>query len=168
MTGKTDMVPVLNLPSHLSQPSQSENVPIFDRGTRCYFAPENHAFGANPGKEKGNSQPRRTSRRLPAVLPPVGRRVASWGGGGVRIPSSLFGRVWGSVSVRRKRSRRKGRRRGHPRPGHFCPQCGQLRRSTSGVVEGDFRRAVGSRTEMIPQLREKLRGRSKISRRKMK
>ena len=29
MTGKTDMVPVLNLPSHLSQPSQSENVPIF-------------------------------------------------------------------------------------------------------------------------------------------
>ena len=168
MTGKTDMVPVLNLPSHLSQPSQSENVPIFDRGTRCYFAPENHAFGANPGKEKGNSQPRRTSRRLPTVLPPVGRFVASQGGGGVRIPPGPFGGVSGSFSVRRKRSRRKGRRRGHPRPGHFCPQCGQLRRSTTGVVEGDFRRAVGSRTKMIPQLREKLRGRSKISRRKMK
>lgn len=168
MTGKTDMVPVLDLPSHLSQPSQSENVPIFDRGTRCYFAPENHAFGANPGKEKGNSQPHRASRRLPAVLPPVGRCVASQGEGGVRIPSSLFGRVLGSFSVRRKRSRRKGRRRGHPRPSHFCPQCGQLRRSTTGVVEGDFRRAVGSRTKMIPQLREKLRGRSKISRRKMK
>ena len=86
MTGKTDMVPVLDLPSHLSQPSQSENVPIFDSGTRCYFVPKNHAFGANPGKEKGNSQPRRTSRPLPAVLPPVGRCVASWGGGGVRIP----------------------------------------------------------------------------------
>ena len=168
MTGKTDMVPVLNLPSHLSQPSQSENVPIFDRGTRCYFTPKNHDFGANPRKEKESSQPHRTSRRLPAVLPPVGRCVASQGGGGVRIPPSLFGRVLGSFSVRRKRSRREGRRRGHPRPGHFCPQCGQLRRSTTGVVEGDFRRAVGSRTEMIPQLREKLRGRGKISRRKMK
>ena len=168
MTGKTDMVPVLNLPSHLSQPSQSENVPIFDSGTRCYFAPENHAFGANPGKEKGNSQPRRTSRQLPAVLPPVGRCVASQGGGGVRIPPGLFGRMLGSFSVRRKRSRRKGRRRGRPRPGHFCPQCGQLRRSTSGVVEGIFRRAVGSRTEIIPQLREELRGYSKKLRRKMK
>ena len=168
MTGKTDMVPVLNLPSHLSQPSQSENVPIFDRGTRCYFAPENHAFGANPGKEKENSQPHRASRPLPAVLPPVGRCVASQGGGGVRIPPSLFGRVLGSFSVRRKRSRRKGRRRGRPHPGHFCPQCGQLRRSTSGVVEGIFRRAVGSRTEIIPQLREELRGYSKKLRRKMK
>lgn len=168
MTGKTDMVPVLNLPSHLSQPSQSENVPIFGSGTRCYFVPENHDFGANPRKKKRNSQSHRASRPLPAVLPPVGRCVTSWGGGGVRVPPSLFGRVLGSFSVRRKRSRRKGRRRGHPRPGHFCPQCGQLRRSTTGVVEGDFRRTVGSRTEMIPQLREKLRGRSKISRRKMK
>lgn len=168
MTGKADMVSVLDLPSHLSQPSRSENVPIFARGTQCRFAPENHAFGANPGKKKGNSQPRRTSCPLPAVLPPVGRCVTSWGGGGVRVPPSLFGRVLGSFSARRKRSRRKGRRRGRPRPGHFCPQCGQLRRSTSGVVEGDFRRAAGSRTEMIPQLREKLRGRGKISRRKMK
>lgn len=168
MTGKTDMVPVLNLSSHLSQPSQSENVPIFDRGTRCYFAPENHDFGANPRKKKESSQPHRASRRLPAVLPPVSRCVASWGEGGVRIPPGLFGRVLGSFSVRRKRSRRKGRRRGRPRPGHFCPQCGQLRRSTTGVVEGDFRRAVGSRTEMIAQLREKLRGYSKKLRRKMK
>ena len=162
------MVPVLNLPSHLSQPSQSENVPIFDSGTRCYFAPENHDFGASPGKEKGNSQPHRASRPLSAVLPPADRCVASQGEGGVRIPPSSFGSVSGSFSVRRKRSRRKGRRRGRPRPGHFCPQCGQLRRSTSGVVEEDFRRAVGSRTEIIPQLREKLRGRGKISRRKMK
>ena len=65
MTGKTDMVPVLNLPSHLSQPSQSENVPIFDRGTRCYFAPENHDFGANPGEEKGNSQSHAPRARCP-------------------------------------------------------------------------------------------------------
>lgn len=128
MTGKADMVSVLDLPSHLSQPSQSENVPIFDSGTRCHFAPENHDFGANPGKEKESSQPHRASRRLPAVLPPVSRCVASWGEGGVRIPPSLFGRVLGSFSVRRKRSRRKGRRRGHPRPGHFCPQCGQFHR----------------------------------------
>ena len=83
------------------------------------------------------------------------------------LPAYL-GACWGSFSVRRKRSRRKGRRRGRPHPGHFCPQCGQLRRSATGVVEGDFRRAVGSRTAMIPQLREKLRGRGKISRRKMK
>ena len=77
MTGKTDMVPVLNLPSHLSQPSQSENVPIFDSGTRCYFAPENYDFGANPGREKGNYQSHCISRPLPAVLPPAGRYVAS-------------------------------------------------------------------------------------------
>ena len=147
MTGKTDMVPVLNLPSHLSQPSQSENVPIFDRGTRCYFAPENRDFGANPGKEKGHSQSHRASRRLPAVLPSVSRCVASWGEGGVRIPPSLFGSVLGSFSAHRKRSRRKGRRRGRPHPGHFCPQCGQLRRSTTGAVEGNFRRTVGSRAE---------------------
>lgn len=100
--------------------------------------------------------------RLWAVVRPRRAEV------GYGYPPGLFGRVLGSFSVRRKRSRRKGRRRGRPRPGHFCPQCGQLRRSTSGVVEGDFRRAAGSRTEMIPQLREKLRGRGKISRRKMK
>ena len=77
MTGKTDMVPVLNLPSHLSQPSRSENVPIFDSGTRCYFTPKNHDFGANPEKEKENFQSHRASRRLPAVLPPADRCVAS-------------------------------------------------------------------------------------------
>lgn len=96
MTGKTDMVPVLNLPSHLSQPSQSENVPIFGRGTRCYFVPENHDFGANPRKEKRNSQSHRASRPLPTVLPPVGRCVASWGGGGVRIPPAYLGACWGA------------------------------------------------------------------------
>ena len=128
MTGKTDMVPVLNLPSHLSQPSQSENVPIFDSGTRCYFAPENHDFGASPGKEKGNSQPHRASRPLSAVLPPADRCVASQGGGRVRIPPGPFGGVSGSFSVRRKSSRRKGWRRAHPHPGHFCPQCGQFHR----------------------------------------
>lgn len=128
MTGKTDMVPVLDLPSHLSQPSQSENVPIFDSGTRCRFVPENHDFGGKSEVEKGISQIRRASRPLPAVLPPVGRCVASQGGGRVRIPPGPFGRVLGSFSVRRKRSRRKGRRRGRPHPGHFCPQCGQFHR----------------------------------------
>lgn len=96
MTGKTDMVPVLNLPSHLSQPSQSENVPIFDSGTRYYFAPENRDLGANPGKEKRNSQSRCASRPLPAVLPPVGRCVALWGGGGVRgYPPAYLDACWG-------------------------------------------------------------------------
>lgn len=169
MTGKTDMVPVLNLPSHLSQPSQSENVPIFGRGTRCYFAPEKSRFWSKPreGKGKFTATPRLApvARGVAACGPLCGLAGRRWG---TDTPPGLFGRVLGSFSVRRKRSRRKGRRRGRPRPGHFCPQCGQLRRSTSGVVEGDFRRAAGSRTEMIPQLREKLRGRGKISRRKMK
>ena len=88
------MVPVLNLPSHLSQPSQSENVPIFDSGTRCRFVPENHDFGGKSEVEKGISQIRRASRPLPAVLPPVGRCVASQGGGGVRIPARP---IWARV-----------------------------------------------------------------------
>lgn len=177
MTGKTDMVPVLNLPSHLSQPSRrakkaekfsTEFIPISTKRQRQVFTMKSCRFRAKQAEEKRDFQRRRASRRLPAVLPPVSRCVVSWGEGGVRIPPSLFGSVLGSFSVRRKRSRRKGRRRGRPHPGHFCPQCGQLRRSTTGVVEGDFRRAVGSRTEMIPQLREKLRGYSKKLRRKMK
>ena len=161
MTGKADMVSVLDLPSHLSQPSQSENVPIFDSGTRCHFAPENHDFGANPRKEKRNSQSHRTSRRLPAVLPPVGRCVASQGEGGVRIPPSSFGSVSGSFSVRRKRSRSKGRRRGHPRPGHFCPQCGQLRGFQGVPKWGQNRRGAITSAVVIPESlhpQEKSRG----------
>ena len=171
MTGKSDIGGMWNFPSHLSQPSRRKMydfIPISPGEQTAYFTPKNCDFGAKQEEKKENSQPHRTSHPLPAVLPPVGRFVASKWGSGVRIPPSSFGSVSGSFSVRRKRSRRKGRRRGHPRPGHFCPQCGQLRRSTSGVVEGNFWRAVGSKTEMIPQLREKLRGRSKISRRKMK
>lgn len=154
MTGKTDMVPVLNLPSHLSQPSQSENVPIFARGTRCYFTPKNHDFGANPGKEKGNSQPHHTSHSLPAVLPPVGRCVASQGEGGVRIPSSLFGRVLGSFSVCRKRSRRKGWGRARPTPVTSAHSAGSFKGSATGVVKWLFRWVVGSKTEKVPQLRK--------------
>lgn len=168
MTGKTDMVPVLNLPSHLSQPSQSENVPIFGRGTRCYFAPEKSRFWSKPGEGKGKFA-------ATPNLAPVARRVAACGPlcglAGRRWGTDTFQPIWarvGELFGAPKAKQEKGRRRGHPRPGHFCPQCGQLRRSTSGVVEGDFRRAAGSRTEMIPQLREKLRGRGKISRRKMK
>ena len=121
MTGKTDMVPVLNLPSHLSQPSQSENVPLFGRGTRCRFASENHDFGANPGKEKGNSQPHRTSRQLPAVLPPVGRCVASQGGGGVRIPPRpIWARV-GELFGAPKAKQEKGAASWTPPPRSLLP-----------------------------------------------
>ena len=141
-------------------------VPISAKRQREVFTTKSYTFNAKLEGKKRDFPRHHTSHSLPAVSPPVGRCVTSWGGGGVRIPPSLFGRVLGSFSVRRKRSRRKGRRRGRPHPGHFCPQCGQLHRSTTGVVEGDFRRAVGSRTEMIPQLREKLRGRGKNSRRK--
>ena len=128
MTGKADMVSVLDLPSHLSQPSRSENVPIFARGTQCRFAPENHDFGANPGKEKGNSQPHRASRRLPAVLPPADRCVASQGEGGVRDTTQPIWMRVGELFGAPKAKQEKGRRRGHPRPGHFCPQCGQFHR----------------------------------------
>lgn len=121
MTGKTDMVPVLNLPSHLSQPSQSENVPIFDRGTRCRFAPENHDLGANPGKEKGNSQPRHTSHSLPAVLPPVGRCGASQGGGGVRIPPGPFGARVGELFGAPKAKQEKGAASWTPPPRSLLP-----------------------------------------------
>ena len=84
MTGKTDMVPVLNLPSHLSQPSQSENVPIFGRGTRCYFAPEKSRFWSKPreGKGKFTATPR---------LAPVARGVAACG-----PMCGLAGRRWGT------------------------------------------------------------------------
>ena len=87
--------------------------------------------------------------RLWAVVRPRRAEV------GYGYPPGLFGRVLGSFSVRRKRSRRKGRRRGRPRPGHFCPQCGQLRRSTSGVVEGDFRRAAEYRDDYYNEDSEK-------------
>ena len=37
-----------------------------------------------------------------------------------------FRAVLGKLPVRRNRSRRKGRGRARPHPGHFCPQCGQF------------------------------------------
>lgn len=128
MTGKADMVSVLDLPSHLSQPSRSENVPIFARGTQCRFAPENHDFGANPGKEKGNSQPHRASRRLPAVLPPADRCVASQGEGGVRDTTQPIWMRVGELFGAPKAKQEKGVGLCPPHPGHFCPQCGQFHR----------------------------------------
>lgn len=103
-------------------------VPISAKRQREIFTTKSYTFNAKPAGKKRDFPRHHTSHSLPAVLPPVGRCVASQGGGGVRIPPSLFGRVLGSFSVRRKRSRRKGRRRGRPRPGHFCPQCGQFHR----------------------------------------
>ena len=139
---------------------------ILVRGYTPPFHLEKLRFWSKTRGEKENSQPHRTSRPLPAVLPPVGRFVASQGGGRVRIPPGPFWSVSGSFSVRRKYSRRKGWRRARPHPSHFCPQCGQLRDSTTGVVERRFRWAVGSKTEKVPQLRNNLRGHSKILRRK--
>lgn len=135
MTGKTDAVSVSNLPSHLSQPSRREErsgkvstnfVPISANRQRRILTVKNRNFGAKPKKRKEDFQLHCTSPLLLAVLPPVGRFVASQGGGGVRIPPGPFGSVSGRFSVRRKRSRRKGWGRARPHPGHFCPQCGQL------------------------------------------
>ena len=128
MTGKTDMVPVLNLPSHLSQPSQSENVPIFGRGTRCYFAPEKSRFWSKPreGKGKFTATPR---------LAPVARGVAACG-----PMCGLAGRRWGTDTLQPiwarvgelfgapKAKQEKGVGLCPPHPGHFCPQCGQFHR----------------------------------------
>lgn len=129
------------------------------------------------GKSRFWSKPRGGKGEFAATpnLAPVARRVAAcgplcdlvgrrWGTGTTQPIWARVGELFGAPKAKQE----KGAASWTPRPGHFCPQCGQLRRSTSGVVEEDFRRAVGSRTEMIPQLREKLRGRGKISRRKMK
>ena len=77
----------MNLPSHLSQPSQSENVPIFGRGTRCYFAPEKSRFWSKPreGKGKFTATPR---------LAPVARGVAACG-----PLCGLAGRRWGTDTL---------------------------------------------------------------------
>ena len=122
MTGKTDMVPVLNLPSHLSQPSQSENVPIFDSGTRCYFAPENHGFGANSRKEKGNSQPRRTSRQLPAVLPPVGRFEQLSEAGRPSTPPGDLNGIWAAF----REDGKPTKERQEKEPGTMLPRLDPL------------------------------------------
>ena len=84
MTGKSDIGGMSNFPSHLSQPSQSENVPIFGRGTRCYFAPEKSRFWSKPreGKGKFTATPR---------LAPVARGVAACG-----PLCGLAGRRWGT------------------------------------------------------------------------
>ena len=143
-------------------------VPISAKRQREIFTTKSYTFNAKPAGKKRDFPRHHISHSLPAVLPPVGRCAASQGGGGVRIPPRpIWARV-GELFGAPKAKQEKGAASWTPRPGHFCPQCGQLRRSTSGVVEGNFWRAVGSKTEMIPQLREKLRGRGKISRRKMK
>ena len=101
-------------------------VPISAKRQRQIFTMRSCRFGAKPAEEKRDFQRRRISHPLPAVLPPVGRCVASQGGGRVRIPPGSFGSVSGRFSVRRKYSRRKGWGRAHSHPGHFCPQCGQF------------------------------------------
>ena len=168
MTGKSDIGDMSNLPSHLSQPSRRRKCTDFCQRHTMPFRSGKSRFWSKPGEGK-------VTFTVPLRLAPVARRVAACGPlcglAGRRWGTDTFQPIWarvGELFGAPKAKQEKGRRRGHPRPGHFCPQCGQLRRSTSGVVEGDFRRAAGSRTEMIPQLREKLRGRGKISRRKMK
>lgn len=129
------------------------------------------------GKSRFGSKPREGKEEftVPLRLAPVARRVAAcgplcdlvgrrWGTGTTQPIWARVGELFGAPKAKQE----KGAASWTPRPGHFCPQCGQLRRSTTGVVEGNFRRAVGSRTEIIPQLREELRGYSKKLRRKMK
>jgi len=81
-------------------------VPISAKIQRQIFTMKSCGFGTKLEKEKIGFRHCCISRPLPAVLPPVGRCVASQGGGGVRIPPSPFGRVLGRFSVRRKSSSR--------------------------------------------------------------
>ena len=130
MTGKSDIGGMWNFPSHLSQPSRRKMydfIPISPGEQTAYFTPKNCDFGAKQEEKKENSQPHRTLRPLPAVLPPVGRFVASQGGGGVRIPPGPFGGVSGSFSVRRKTAGERGGVVRTPTPAtsaHSAGSCG--------------------------------------------
>ena len=128
MTGKTDMVPVLNLPSHLSQPSQSENVPIFGRGTRCYFAPEKSRFWSKPreGKGKFTATPRLApvARGVAACGPLCGLAERRWGTDTLQPIWARVGELFGAPKAKQE----KGAASWTPPPGHFCPQCGQFHR----------------------------------------
>ena len=61
-------------------------VPISAKRQREIFTTKSYTFNAKPAGKKRDFPRHHTSRPLPAVLPPVGRCVASQGGGGVRIP----------------------------------------------------------------------------------
>ena len=135
-------------------------VPISAKEQRDVSAVKSYSFEAKPEGEKGNFQSHHTSRLLSAAFAPVGRCVASQGEGRVWIPPGPFEGVSGSFSARRKRSRRKGWGRARPAPVTSAHSAGSFMGSTTGVVRWLFRRAVGSETEKIPQLRNNLRGHS--------
>lgn len=122
-------------------------VPISAKRQREIFTTKSYTFNAKPAGKKRDFPRHHISHSLPAVLPPVGRCVASQGEGGVRIPSSLFGRVLGSFSVRRKRSRRRGGVVDTPAPVTSAHSAGSFTGSATGVVKWLFRWAVGTETE---------------------
>lgn len=130
------------------------------------------------GKSRFWSKPREGKGKFAATpnLAPVARRVAACG-----PLCDLAGRRWGTGyhpahlgacrGAFRCAESEAGERGGvvdAPAPVTSAHSAGSFTGSATGVVKWLFRWAVGSRTEIIPQLREKLRGRGKISRRKMK
>lgn len=140
-------------------------VPISAKRQREIFTTKSYTFNAKPAGKREIPAPPHLSlvaRRVAACGPMCGLAGRRWGTDTTQPIWARVGELFGAPKAKQE----KGVGLCPPHPGHFCPQCGQLRRSTTGVVEGDFRRAVGSRTEMIPQLREKLRGRGDNSRRK--
>ena len=165
MTGKTDMVPVSNLPSHLSQPSRRvktpnkvsvEFVPILTKRTTADFHRENLRFWGKTNGRKGN---------FPATphLAPVARRVAACGPlcglvrrrWGTDTTQSIWERV-GELFGAPKAKQEKGVGSCPAHPGHFCPQCGQFHRvshrgrktvfPTGGGVENRKSPAVTGKT----------------------
>ena len=148
VTGKTDMVPVLNLPSHLSQPSQSENVPIFGRGTRCYFAPEKSRFWSKPreGKGKFAATPRLTpvARGVAACGPLCGLAGRRWGTG---YHPAYLDACWGAFRCAESEAGERGGVVDTPAPVTSAHSAGSFTGSATGVVKWLFRWAVGTETE---------------------
>lgn len=126
--------------------------------TNGLFHPEKLRFWSKTRGEKG---------KFPATphLAPTARRVAACGPicglAGWRWGTDTTRPIWGRVGElfgAPKKQQEKGVASCAPHPGHFCPQCGQLRDSTTGVVERHFRRAVGSKTEKSPAVTEQTAG----------
>ena len=136
MTGKIDTVSVPNLPSHLSQPSRrakkpdkvSTNfVPISANRQRRFSLRIIAILEQNQRRTRKISShtapcPRcQPCRRLRAGLWPPRVKV------GYGYHLAHFGACWGDF----QRAESKAGERGGscpPPPGHFCPQCGQLRK----------------------------------------
>ncbi len=75
---------------------------------------------------------------------PVGRCVASWERGRVRIAPWQVERGFGPIFGAPKSGQEKLVGSYTPHQSHFCPQCGQLRSVFCGVMKTEKMRFPGS------------------------